>query len=450
MSARRGSQATLAPVLRLALELLGYNLLLLAFLPAIAGWVSWRLLVMGKPIGRWSHRLGVVPRLPERAGPRIWVHAVSAGEMTAARPVIAELKRQFPQAEIALSTHTDTGMEVARRSCPEADALFYLPLDLPVPMGLAMLRLRPQLLVLVEKELWPNLLAAAHLGGAAVLAVNGRVSDRMVKRGRVVPTLVRRMYRLLDVICVQSDEDARRLRMLGVPGRLPRVVVAGNTKADTLAGRDREAEERLAAALGVSESDLWLVAGSTHPGEEEQVVEAFLAIQQELPSARLLLAPRHLERVPSVSAMIAGRGLSVVRRSEPARPGEKAVVVLDTMGELGTAYGFAAAAFVGGTLVAVGGHNLLEPTAVGAPVLFGPHTENCADTADLIAQARVGFRVGDGAALARAFVALARDTGERQAIARRAERLMAEQRGASSRCAAEAAGLLTKRGVGER
>jgi 3-deoxy-D-manno-octulosonic-acid transferase len=436
-----------AGALRLALELLGYNLLLLPFLPVIAAWAGWRLVFLHKPIGRWRHRLGLVPPLPDSAGPRIWVHAVSAGEMTAAKPIIAELRRRFPGAAIGLSTHTDTGLEAARRSCREADALFYLPFDLPVPMGLAMSRLRPDLLVLVEKELWPNLLAAAHLRGAALLAVNGRVSDRMVRRARVVPGLVRRLYRLLDVMCVQSEEDARRLRLLGLSGPPPRIVVAGNTKADTLAGRDREAEGRLAEALSVSESELWLVAGSTHPGEEEQVVGAFLAIQQELPSARLLLAPRHLGRLPEVSAMIAKRGLPVVRRSEGRRPGENAVVVLDTMGELRAAYAWAAAAFVGGTLVPIGGHNLLEPPAVGAPVLFGPHTENCADTADLLAQAGVGFQVSDGPALARAFLWLARDREARQAIAVRAERLLAGQQGASSRCAAEAAGLLGRGGA---
>jgi 3-deoxy-D-manno-octulosonic-acid transferase len=447
MSARPGPQATLAPVLRLALELLAYNLLLLPFLPVIAVWVGWRLLVLRKPIGRWRHRLGLVPRLPHTTGPRIWVHAVSAGEMTAAKPVIAELRRRLPRAAIAVSTHTDTGMEVARKSCPEADALFYLPFDLPITMGLAMLRIRPDLVVLVEKELWPNLLAVAHLRGAPVLAVNGRVSDRMVRRARVLPTLVRRLYRLLDVICVQSEEDARRLRLLGLSSLSPRIVVAGNTKADTLSGRDQAAEAKLAEALAASESQLWLVAGSTHPGEEEQVVDAFLAIQREVPAARLLIAPRHLERLPSVSAMIAKRGLQVVRRSEGPRPGQNAVVVLDTMGELRAAYACAAAAFVGGTLVPIGGHNLLEPPAVGVPVLFGPHTENCADTADLLLQAGIGFRVADGPALARAFLSLARDREARETIARRAERLIAEQHGASSRCVGEAARLLARRGA---
>ena len=447
MSARPGPQATLVPVLRLALELLAYNLLLLPFLPVIALWVGWRLLALRKPIGRWSHRLGLVPRPPHTTGPRIWVHAVSAGEMTAAKPVIAELRRRFPRAAIGVSTHTDTGMEVARKSCREADVFFYLPFDLPISMGLAMLRMRPDLLVLVEKELWPNLLAVAHLRGAPVLAVNGRVSDRMLRRARVVPTLVRRLYRLLDVICVQSEEDARRLRLLGLSDPSPRIVVAGNTKADTLAGRDQAAEAQMGEALAVSESDLWLVAGSTHPGEEEQVVDAFLAIQQEVPSARLLIAPRHLERLPNVSAMIAKRGLQVVRRSEGRRPGENAVVVLDTMGELRAAYACAASAFVGGTLVPIGGHNLLEPPAVGVPVLFGPHTENCADTADLLLQAGIGFRVADGLALARAFLSLARDREARWAIARRAERLMAEQHGASSRCVGEAAGMLARRGA---
>jgi 3-deoxy-D-manno-octulosonic-acid transferase len=431
-----------AAALRLVLELLAYNLVLLPLLPIIAGWVAWRTLVLRKPIGRWSHRLGFVPSLPRRSGPRIWLHAVSAGEMTAARPVLAELRRQFPEAAIALSTHTNTGMEMAERNCPEADAIFYFPFDYWTAMTVAMLRVRPDLVVIVEKELWPNFLATARLFGAQVLAVNGRVSDRMVRRARILPAAVRRLYRLVDVICVQSEEDARRLAQLGLAGFPPRVVLAGNTKADTLAARDMATEEALRGALAISESELWLVAGSTHPGEGEQVVDAFVDAREQEPSAHLLLAPRHLERLPDVSAKLAERGIQVVRRSEGRQAPSDAVVVLDTMGELRAAYAVAAVAFVGGTLVPVGGHNLLEPPAAGVPVLFGPHTENCADTADLLLNAGVGFRVADSAGLAAEFLRLARNAQLRRSIAQQAERLVAQQRGASARCVAAAADLL--------
>ncbi len=429
-------------MLRLALELLAYNLLLLPLLPIMAAWLAWRTIVAHKPIGRWSDRLGLVPSLPPARGPRIWVHAVSAGEMTAAAPVVAELRRRFPQSAIAVSTHTDAGMRMARRSCTAADAFLYLPFDLLAPIGLALLRIRPDLVVIVEKELWPNLLAAARLRGAAVIAVNGRVSDRMVRRARVVPSLVRRLYALVDAICVQSREDADRLRGIGLSGPHPAILLAGNTKVDALADRDLAGELLLADALAASADEKWLVAGSTHPGEEAQVVEAFLAVRAREPSARLLLAPRHLERLPEVFALLAERGLRTVARSEGRPPGSDAVVVLDTMGELRAAYALGSAAFVGGTLVPIGGHNLLEPPAVGVPVMFGPHTENCADTADLLLGAGVGLRVSDAAALAAEFLGIARDPGRRAALAQRAEELVNAQRGASARCVSAAAELL--------
>jgi len=434
-------------MLWLAMELLAYDLVLMAFLPLIAMWLAWRLIVKGKPIGVWRHRFGIVPRLPAGAGPRIWVHAVSAGEMVAARPVVAELRRRFPEAGIAVSTHTNTGMAVARTNCKEADAVFYFPFDWPDTMALAMWRVCPDLLVVVEKELWPNFLAVGRLFGARVLGVNGRVSDRMVSRARWLPGFVRWLYRLPDRLCVQSEQDAERLRRVGA-GKAEHVVVAGNTKADTLAERDRAAEEKLVRELGIADGEVWLVAGSTHGAEEEQVVEAFASIRERAPWARLLLAPRHLERVAQVSAMVAERSLEVVRRSEGREERPEAVVVLDTMGELRAAYAFATAGFVGGTLVPVGGHNLLEPTAVGAPVLFGPHTESCMDTADLVLEAGVGFRVAGPAELAAEFLRIAADAELRQSISARAARLMARQRGASARCVEVAVELLAGEGGG--
>lgn len=435
-------KSTPGAVLLLVARLMVYDLVLLALLPLAAVWLGWRAAVKRKPIGDICHRLGLVPRLPPGRGPHIWVHAVSAGEMAAARPVIAELRRRFPLAGIAVSTHTDTGMALAQSVCKEADASFYLPFDWPDTMALALWRLRPDLILVVEKELWPNMLGLGRLLGARVLAVNGRVSDRMVRRARWLPGFVRWLYLLTDRLCVQSQGDAERLRMLGLGGRL-RVVVAGNTKADTLAARDREVEERVARGIGALDSHLWLVAGSTHPGEEEQIVEAFCKIREQEPRARLLLAPRHLERVAQVSAMLAQRGLHVVRRSEGGDDGSEAVVILDTMGELRAAYALGTAGFVGGTLVAIGGHNLFEPTAVGVASLFGPHTENCSDTADLLLAGGVGFSVRGPDDVTREFMRLARDDALRRGIARRAAELMARQRGASIRCVDAAAELLT-------
>lgn len=429
-------------LLLLAAQLVVYNLALFALLPAAAAWLLWRTLVQRRPIGSWRHRVGLVPRLP-KGNLRVWLHAVSAGEMAAARPVLEALRHSMPAARIGVSTITPAGMAMAQKNSQAADALFYLPFDTPAPMVRALLRLRPQLVVVTEKELWPNFLGFARLLGARVLIVNGRVSDRMVSRARWAPGFVRWLYRLPDHICVQSREDARRLAMLGAG--TGRVTIAGNTKVDSMAGRDRESERKLAEDLGVAEGDVWLVAGSTHPGEEEVVVEAFDTIRRGIPSVRLLLAPRHLERVASVSAMVAQRGLSVVRRSEGSPPPPDAIVVLDTMGELGAAYSFATAGFVGGTLAPIGGHNLLEPVAVGRAVLFGPHTENCADAAEMVLTDEVGFRVNTADELAERFVWIARDAGVQSEIAARGWALIDSQRGAAKRSAMVARRLLDER-----
>jgi 3-deoxy-D-manno-octulosonic-acid transferase len=433
---------------RLAVELVVYNLVLAIFMPVLAAWLAWRLLARGKPIGSWRERFGMVRRLPAGRRPRIWVHAVSAGEMGAAQPVVKALREAFPGAGIGVSTQTAAGMAVAKRTLEGADSLFYLPFEAPDCMGLALWRLRPDLVVVTEKELWPNLLGLARLAGARVLVVNGRVSDRMMRRAKCAPGAVSWLCRLPDRLCVQSEEDERRLRRLGVPRE--RVAVAGNTKADTLARRDREAEARLADELGAEEGEVWLVAGSTHPGEEEQVVEAFGAIQGEIASARLLLAPRHLERVAAVSAALAERGIQVVRRSDGEAPRRRdAVVILDTMGELRAAYGLGTAGFVGGTLAPIGGHNLMEPVAAGRAALFGPHTANCEDVADLVLAAGVGFRTGGAEELAEAFLRIARDATLRAEVAGRAEALMVAQQGASARCA-EAARELVGRELVDR
>jgi 3-deoxy-D-manno-octulosonic-acid transferase len=208
-----------------------------------------------------------------------------------------------------------------------------------------------------------------------------------------------------------------------------------------MAERDRALEARLGQEIGVAEGEVWLVAGSTHAGEEEAVVEAFLAIREQLPTARLLLAPRHLERVADVSAVLAERGLTVARRSEGAASPE-AVVVLDTMGELRAAYALGAACFVGGTLAPIGGHNPLEPAAVGRAALFGPYTANCADVADLVLEAGVRFRVEGAKELAEQFLRIVQDAAWQERLAQEGPALVDSQRGAAQRCANIALALL--------
>jgi 3-deoxy-D-manno-octulosonic-acid transferase len=428
---------------RLGLTLLAYNIVLLAALPVLALWLAWRTIVRRKPLGSWRHKLGFVPISPDGKEPRLWLHAVSAGEMSALKPVFELLRAARPGAHLAISTITPAGMAMAERSCASANALFYLPFDWADCVALALWRVRPHLIVVAEKELWPNLLGLARLCGIETLVVNGRVSHRAIARAERLGPLTRWFYRLPSCFCVQSEEDAARLAELGVAA--DRVVVAGNTKADTLAARDPAAEARLRADLGVAPNAVWVIAGSTHPGEEEIVLEAFQRVREYLPAARLLLAPRHLERVPEACARVAQFGLPVVRRTEGAAA--DAVVVLDTMGELRSAYAMGTVGFVGGTLVPIGGHNLLEPVAAGKAVVFGPYTENCPDVADLVCGAGVGFRVASAEEMAETVLRVAADPALQQHLAGAGQALLESQRGASQRCANVALALLEE---GER
>jgi 3-deoxy-D-manno-octulosonic-acid transferase len=365
--------------------------------------------------------------------------------MGALKPVYAALRAALPQAYLVVSTITPTGMTVARAGCPQADALVYLPFDWGDCIGLALARVRPDLVVVAEKELWPNFLGFARALEAEVLVVNGRVSDRMMARARRWPWLVRWLLRLPSCLCVQSSRDADRLDALGIPPE--QVVVAGNTKADAMAARDREAEAKLASELGVRPEECWLVAGSTHAGEEAVVLEAFARVRAARPEARLLLAPRHPERVTEVCAGVMQQGFAVARRSEGPPPRE-AVVVLDTMGELRSAYALGVAGFVGGTFVPIGGHNLLEPVAAGRPALFGPHTETCVDVAELVLEAGVGMRVANAEELASWLLRFLDDREAQARIAQEGPALLASQQGASQRCVNIARVLLEEHGGG--
>jgi 3-deoxy-D-manno-octulosonic-acid transferase len=426
------------------LSLVGYNLLLLPALPWLLLWGIWRLVVGRKARAGWAQRLGFSPRPRPGKGYRIWVHAVSAGEMTAAAPVVTALVRQAPGAQLLVSTTTPAGRQMGRRLCPEAEAVFYFPLDLWPCVRLSLGRLRPELVILTEKELWPNFLALASLRRIPVLLVNGRLSQRTLARARRFPVLWRWAFGHLTWACLQSETDRRRLLAIGAdPARLE---VAGNTKFDYLLSRARSGEGELSLLLARPEAR-WIVAGSTHPGEEEALLEAFVRIRPRLsesPALRLLIAPRHVERAEEVVRLAEGRGLRAARRSRgPLEEAE--VVVLDTMGELGAAYGLGAVAFVGGSLAPVGGHNVIEPLARGCPVLFGPHVESCQDLAELALSAGAAFQVRTARELAEGLLRMLEDEAVRRQAAARGRALVEANAGAAGRCAVRAVRLLSAR-----
>jgi len=389
--------------------------------------------------------------------PRFWVHAVSVGEVVAASSVVSALRRRFPDAWVLVTTVTETGMQTARQRILDANAFAFLPFDLmPFPQW-AMERVRPDALILTETELWGNLMHAAKEIGAKVILVNGRISDATFARAQT--PLGKGVYGWLlshlDLCLMRSELDAERLRQLSVPP--DRLQVVGDVKLDQpqvrLSERQRE-EWRLELgliALG-NAVPLLFVAGSTHEGEEVIVLRAYQRLLSYLPQLRLLLAPRHLERLERVMAVVGEMGLVPVRRSlcagKPLRA--KEVIVLDTVGELAKLYGLAAVAFVGGSLIPRGGHNLMEPVLHGIPVLFGPHVDNFRPHAELLQREGIGFLVRDENELIQTAWKLLSSEPLRRAIAWQAEQLLLLHRGAAERVAEAIGRLLPKSGTSQR
>jgi 3-deoxy-D-manno-octulosonic-acid transferase len=348
------------------------------------------------------------PGLPP--APRCWVHAVSVGEAATAAPLIEALIARWPGVGVVVTTVTPTGARLVRDRLGDRVTHRYFPLDLGAPVRRALDAVRPAFFIGMETELWPNFLRALRRRGIPSMIANGRISDRSFRRYRLVRALMARALRDVSVFAMQSEEDARRIIALGAPPE--RVLVTGNLKSDLRpagtpdpAWRDR---------LALAEGDLVWVAGSTHRGEEALVLDAWAALRRREPRLRLVLAPRHPERAAEVERLLAARGLAGARRSAlPPAPRRDAVVLLDTVGELAQLYGWADLVFVGGSLVAAGGHNMLEAALWRKPVLFGPHTENFRDSARLLLDAGAAEVVADGPALEAAAGRLLADPGRR-------------------------------------
>ena len=329
--------------------------------------------------------------------PVVWFHCASVGEATGLAAVIEEFAKRHPGFEVLVTTMTETGLAYARKHVPRGRYCGLAPLDAPFIVRRVFRRVRPRALVLLEGELWPGMLGAAAAHDCPVALVNGRMSDRSLARNRFVKPLFRSMLRRLAVVGVQHALDGERFIVFGADPI--RVRVTGNVKFDLAAGQQGPGREALRRALGLSASEPVIMAGCPRPVEEERaVLAAFVRLRERYPEVKMIWAPRHLQRVPPAEQMLkAAEGLRFVHRTrlggtdpggpggagagEPDRsaapedsggavPGPVDVIILDTMGELASMYAAADMAFVGATLVPLGGHNLLEPAACGIPVLF--------------------------------------------------------------------------------
>jgi 3-deoxy-D-manno-octulosonic-acid transferase len=334
-----------------------------------------------KYVGSLGQRLGYLPvSFNLDAEDSIWVHAVSVGEVLAARPVISELKQRYPSLRLFVSTTTMTGQRIAQKTASDADGIFYCPFDWTFVIRRTLAHVRPKLFVMVETEIWPNLLSECRRTGVKTVMINGRLSGRSFSRYRLIRPFFRRVLGDVDRFCVQGDEAMRRLIALGADPA--RITMTGSLKFDSLdpataPGRGRE---RVLRYFRVSPSRQVFVAGSTMRGEEESVIRAFkrLRVPPGMTSPLLVLAARHPERFADVERLCKQAGLATMRRTElpiDAEP-DAEVVILDTIGELAQLYQIATVVFVGGSLVPSGGHNILEPAIHGKPIVFGPHMDN--------------------------------------------------------------------------
>ena len=394
--------------------------------------------------GYWQglgERFGFGARLASAASGAgsIWLHAVSLGEVTAAAPLIRGIQAQHPNIPCIITTGTPAGRARAVALFGAGVDIRYLPYDTPGSVRRFVARTRPRLAVILETELWPNLFERCRTGGVPLLLVNARLSGKSVSRylrmDRIFGGLVRGLFSGQVFVAAQSAGDAERFRAIGAPGN--QVSVAGNIKFDLQPDAATEhAGRALRQSFGAglkAGRPVW-IAGSTHAGEDEQVLAAHGALLAQMPDALLLLAPRHKDRFAIVAALLESRGLQFVRRSSGAAPtAETRVLLVDTLGELSMLYAAADVAFVGGSLVPVGGHNLLEPAALGLPVLTGPSHSNSKEVAQLLLREGVATEVADAAELASALLRLLRDADERQRIAVRSKHLMAANGGSVGR-----------------
>lgn len=409
-----------------------YNLLFgLGFLLALP-YFLWKGRASGKYLQTFRERMGRLPVYLNVDGERsIWIHAVSVGEVLAARTLIAPLKRRFPKHRLFLSTTTVTGNAVARKGVRGLDGLFYAPLDFPWPVRKALATLNPALLVIMETELWPNLIREAKRRGAKVVIANGRISPRSFPRYFKSRWFWRRVLAQVDLFLMQAEPHAQRIIAMGAPRE--RVAVPGNLKYDAVS-EVRPQERLIKIVASRPERPLW-VAGSTVDGEEALVLSAFHRVRERAPEAALLIAPRHPERFASVQPLVEAAGFRCRRRSdtEPGAWKNGEVLLLDTLGELAQVYPLATAVFVGGSLVPAGGHNVLEAAAAGKPVVVGPHMENFQEIADEFRGEGALLQVRSSEELGDAISALFADERRRRELGARARAIIERNRGACGR-----------------
>jgi len=416
-----------------------YNFALLAGLVLLAPYYAFRILVTGKYRAGIGQKLGRIPQglvSSLQGKPRIWVHAVSVGEVTAAAPIVAALRGRLPGACVLLTTGTETGQAMARKLVPQATACAYFPLDLPWVVGPVLSTIAPDIVVLTETELWPNFLRECSRRGIPAVMVNGRISPRSFRRYSRTSFFWKEVLGSVREIGVISGVDADRVRSIGAAPQKVRVM--GNAKYDSLASRvSGEAWSRKAAQLKMTADSRVLVAGSTHEGEEAVVLDVYRGLLRDFPDLQLILVPRHPERGAAVRDLAAQKGHACILMSEirAGREPRGEIVVVDAIGELFALYSLATVVYCGGSLVPKGGQNILEPAAWGKVVFYGPSMEDFTDEKALLEDAGAGICVRDGRELLEGVRGILSDPAERQRRGSEGRKRVLSSRGAAERYA---------------
>jgi len=380
-------------------------------------------------------KLGFLPESvldPLEGRQPLWVHAVSVGEVMAAIPLIRELKKRYPGERFVISTVTDTGNYTARQQIKEADAVIFFPFDYPRIVRKVISQVRPHLFVTLETEIWPNFLRELNRFKIPAVMVSGRISSNSYRRYRFFSFFFKKVLENISFFCMQSETDARRIISIGA--RPEKLRTTGNLKLNqNIPIRIPEDKNGLFLSLNLREGQSILIAGSTHRGEEEIILRVFRELKREFPELILLLAPRHPERFPEVAALLEDKGFRSVRRTaiNPSSGDHTVeIILLDTIGELFKFYSIGTVIFIGGSLVPIGGHNILEPAIYKKAVLFGPHMDNFSDISQILSSKGAGICVRNEKELLERARALLLDEGLRESLGKAALEVIEENQGA--------------------
>jgi 3-deoxy-D-manno-octulosonic-acid transferase len=420
---------------------------------AISPMAIYRMLRHGRYRAGWANRFGHISRkYPDKKC--IWIHAVSVGEVNATTTIVRELEKKFPDYEIVISTTTDTGFARANVLFGNRLSVFYFPMDFSLTMQRAFEYIRPSVILLIELEVWPNLVRIARRSNIPVVVVNGRISERSFAKYKLIRPVMRRIFEGVTLVLAQSDEYAERFRQIGAAAE--KVKVIGSLKYDTAQVADKvEGTDELAAQLGLKNERLW-VTGATGDGEEQIILDVYRRMieQKQFANLRLAIVPRKPERFEEVANLIKQAGFELIRYSELKNRSKlrieneelrnKRVILGDTMGDLRKFYSLATVVFVGRTLVPMGGSDMMESAALGKCTIFGPHAFNFKQAVDDLLKANGAILVKDEDELFDAIAKCLTDVDYARRIARNGQEIIRKNQGATSRTITQITKLIMK------